>query len=57
VQGRYFVVPVLLTAYALGGFGRTRGLWRQCMDWLLLAAFAGLSLTALILGLQDRFAG
>ena len=57
VQGRYFVVPVLLTAYALGGFGRTRGLWRQCMGWLLLAAFAGLSLTALILGLQDRFAG
>jgi len=57
VQGRYFVVPVLLTAYALGGVGLKRGLPRQFMDWLLLAAFAGGSLTALTLGLQDRFAG
>ena len=57
VQGRYFVVPVLLTAYAMSGVMQDKGTWRQGLDWLVLAAFAGLSLTALFLALEDRFAG
>lgn len=57
VQGRYFVVPVLLIAYAMSGVPQDKGAWRQRLDWLVLVAFAGLSLPALILGLQDRFAG
>lgn len=57
VQGRYFVVPILLTAYAMSGVVPDKGTWRQSLDWLVLVAFSGLSLTALFLGLQDRFAG
>lgn len=58
VQGRYFVVPALLVAHGLAGVcpPQKPGLPQQLAKWLLLAVFAGLSLTALMAALQARYA-
>jgi len=50
IQGRYFLVPTLLMAYALSNHQRI-----QAVRWLLLLVFSILALSALITALISRY--
>jgi len=50
IQGRYFLVPTLLMAYALSNHQKI-----QAVRWLLLLVFAILALSALITALISRY--
>ena len=55
VQGRYFVIPALLLAFALSGFACTASAPARWMGRGLLAVFASVSLYALTGTLLTRF--
>lgn len=54
IQGRYFIVPALMLAYSLGAEWKPSGL-RLLLSRGALGALLCLSMTALVLGLQDRY--
>ncbi len=53
VQGRYFIVPAIMLAYALGATAATRG--RQWPGWVVVAATAATSVYALLVALLARY--
>jgi uncharacterized membrane protein len=53
VQGRYFVVPAIMLAYAIGATPRPRPMGRAA--FMLLAAFAAVSLYALVATVLARY--
>jgi uncharacterized membrane protein len=53
VQGRYFIVPAIILAYAVGATVRPRG--PRWPGWLVLCATAGVSFYALIVTLLARY--
>lgn len=53
VQGRYFVVPAIMLAYAIGATGTRRALNRPTL--ILLAAVAAVSLLALVSAILARY--
>jgi uncharacterized membrane protein len=55
VQGRYFVVPMILLGYALSGFSFPPPPLRRWITRFFLAGFALTSLTALIMTLLTRY--
>lgn len=55
VQGRYFVIPVLMLGYALHGFATGQSAIRQRLATVALIAFGVLSLAALSMTLLHRY--
>ena len=55
VQGRYFVVPMILLAYSVSGFAVFRGPTHSVIPWVVLAVFALTPLTALMMALFSRY--
>jgi uncharacterized membrane protein len=55
VQGRYFVVPALLAAYALSGSAHTGSGPRRLLSQTTAALFVGISVTALLATLITRY--
>ncbi|MBK6361575.1 MAG: DUF2142 domain-containing protein [Comamonadaceae bacterium] len=55
VQGRYFVVPMILLAYSVSGFAVFRGPTHRVLTWVVLAGFALTALTALMMALFSRY--
>jgi uncharacterized membrane protein len=53
VQGRYFIVPAIMLAYAIGAPTRRRPI--QAATFTLLAAFAGVSLYSLVTTMLARY--
>lgn len=55
IQGRYFVVPMILLGYAASGFGALQSASRRCLNTAVLGVFFVTSLCALILTLLSRY--
>ena len=55
VQGRYFVVPGILLAYAMSGYATQQPPLRQWIATLVIAMFALTSVTALTMALLGRY--
>jgi uncharacterized membrane protein len=55
VQGRYFVVPMILLGFAVSGFPAAQTRKRRWLSGLAIAGFAALSLTALTVTLLSRY--
>ena len=55
VQGRYFVVPMILLGYSLSGFAPVQGAVRRWLTRFVLAGFALVALTALTMTLVSRY--
>lgn len=55
VQGRYFVVPAILLAYALSGLPSATPRWQRSLNLALVAGFGCLALAALTSTLAHRY--
>ena len=55
VQGRYFVVPMLLLGYALQGTANVRPQWHNTFIKFIVTGFTCVSLWALITTLLSRY--
>jgi len=55
VQGRYFVVPMILLGYAASGFATQQSVLRRTLSAWLVAGFALCSLSALTMTLLSRY--
>jgi len=56
VQGRYFVVPMILLGYSLSGCAPGQGQFQRWLARCILAGFAMTALTALTMTLVNRYA-
>jgi uncharacterized membrane protein len=55
VQGRYFLVPLILMAYAISGYETQLRPLRKWINTLAVAVFALTSATALMIALWGRY--
>jgi len=55
VQGRYFVVPMILLGYAASGFATQQSALRRILSGLVVASFALCSLSALTMTMLSRY--